>query len=216
MASPPSPLPGWLPWALGAGAMGLVAVGVAKASTKPDDDPLAGVSPARRLFLEHVETYQGTLYQWGGGRSPGSDYGVDCSGLIIAALRDANLPLPPCPLATSDGWWQCLPRIPDPLPGDLALYGTPGRAVHVEVVKRFDGTDADTVGAEGGDRDVLTPAIAEQRNARVRDASTHARSNFLGFCRNPLDQVTSTTRSSHGVQIDGVQPDLAILQSDEA
>ena len=166
------------------------------------------MTPRREALLEQALALYGTLYQWGGGRSP-SDYGVDCSGLVILASKRAGLPLPPCPLATSDGWWRCLPRVSSPLPGDLALYGSPERAVHVELVLGYDPATgvAETLGANGGDRDVTTPEIAQERGASVRYASTAGRSSFLGFVRNPLDDAG---------QAEGVSPNVQALQLDEA
>lgn len=198
------PLP-LVPLLLG-GAAALLLVAASRRSSSPS--PGVETSPARAALLEQALALEGTLYQWGGGRGPG-DYGVDCSGLVILASKRAGLPLPPCPLATSDGWWRCLTKTSSPLPGDLALYGSPERAVHVELVLAYDPATgvADTLGANGGDRDVLTPEIAQERGAFVRHASTAGRSNFLGFVRNPLDDAG---------QAEGVSPNLSLLQLDEA
>jgi len=164
-------------------------------------------TPERQALLDQADLLLGVPYQWGGGRST-SDYGVDCSGLIILASKRAGLPLPPCPLATSNGWWKCLPRVSSPEPGDLALYGNASedRAFHVELVRSWDGEVAQTIGANGGDRDVLTPEIAEERGAFVRYASTEGRSNFLGFVRNPLG----------GTPGESVPVNIHELQADEA
>ena len=193
-----------VPVLLGAAAAALLVV----ASRQKSSPPGVETSPQRAALLLAALDQVGTLYQWGGGRSAG-DYGVDCSGLIILASKRAGLPLPPCPLATSDGWWRCLPRVSSPLPGDFAIYGKPDRAVHVELVLAYDPATgvAETLGANGGDRDVLTPEIAQERGAFVRHASTAGRSNFLGFVRNPLDDAG---------QAEGVSPNLTQLQVDEA
>lgn len=179
------------------------------AATRRRAAPAGSVAPGlswqREALLREALALEGTLYQWGGGRSP-SDYGVDCSGLVILASKRAGVPLPPCNLATSNGWWQCGERVAVPEPGDLALYGAPDRAIHVELVLSFDGQEAQTLGANGGDRDVLTPAVAQARNANVRHATTAGRSNFLGFVRNPVDDG----RSGEAV------PRSPALQFDEA
>lgn len=170
------------------------------------------LSPERRAIVQGAIDQLGTLYQWGGGHGPGG-YGVDCSGMVIRAHQAAGQPLPPCGLATSNGWWQCLERITDPQPGDLALYGRKAedRAVHVEMVMSFDGQDAETIGSEGGDKDVLSPEIAQARNANVRLASTKGRTSFLGFVRNPIE--AQAAKAAEGIP---QEPVSMALQSDEA
>lgn len=190
------------------GAAALLLVAASRRSSPSSAPSVPSTTPARAALLEQALGLLGTPYQWGGGRSPG-DFGLDCSGLVILASKRAGVPLPPCPLATSDGWWRCLPRVSSPLPGDLALYGSPERAVHVELVLAYDPSTgiAQTLGANGGDRDVLTPEIAQERGAFVRYASTEGRSNFLGFVSNPVDSPA---------QAEGVSPNLTLLQLDEA
>jgi len=195
------------PLAAGAALAALVVLGLAP-HKGAKNTPSRGSSPERDALLREALDLEGTLYQWGGGRSAG-DYGVDCSGLVILASKRAGVKLPPCPLATSNGWWQCLPRVSDPRPGDLALYGyaAENRAVHVELVLSFDGEDAETLGANGGDKDVLSPEVAKERGAFVRHATTRGRANFLGFVRNPVDEPLTG---------EPVPVDTSILQEDEA
>lgn len=190
------------------GAAALLLVAASRRSSSPSSSS----SSTRAALVAQAEELLGVPYQWGGGRNA-SDYGVDCSGLVILASKRAGLPLPPCPLATSDGWWRCLPRVSSPLPGDLALYGKPDRAVHVELVMSYDPASgvAQTIGANGGDRDVLTPEIAQERGAFVRYASTEGRSNLLGFVRNPLDEAPA---ESQGEARAPTRTDL--VQEDEA
>jgi len=177
------------------------------------------LSLERRRFLEEVRAHLGTWYQWGGGRNPNSDYGVDCSGLIIASLRNAGYPQIPCPLATSNGWWQCLTRIDVPIPGDLAFYGNKSqdRAIHVEVVETWNGEHATLIGANGGDKDVTSEDIARKRNAFVKKVATNKRPNFLGFVRLPLeDMVRSHSKISEHDLISFEAPISFELQEDEA
>lgn len=178
---------------------GLVGLAAWHGQRDSEDDEEEPLSPERRRFLEEVRAHLGTWYQWGGGRTPKYDYGVDCSGLIISALRNAGYPQIPCPLATSNGWWQCLTRVDVPTPGDLALYGhkSQDRAIHVEVVETWNGEHATLIGANGGDKDVTSEDIARKRNAFVKEVATNQRPNFLGFVRLPLeDMVRSQSKSS--------------------
>lgn len=194
--------------------VGLIAVlfGISKAtSSKGGESTTPDISPERQRFLEKVEHYLGTLYQWGGGRNPKFDYGVDCSGLVIAALRDAGYALPPCSMPTSNGWWHCLERVDDPLPGDLAFYGhkDQDRAIHVEVVTSWDGKNAHLIGANGGSSSTTTPEQAEEQHAYVRREDSHLHWNkFLGFARNPLESLAygKPTEAAEGVRLE-LQPD---------
>lgn len=132
-----------------------------------------------RRAREHLANR--TLYQWGGGRSP-SNYGVDCSGMVITCLAEAGVPLPP-EGGTSGVWWSVLPRVEVPLPGDVALFGRPDKAIHVTLVEKvLEGGDAMTIGANGGDKDVTTPQIAEARGAFVSRKRALEWKNFLGYC----------------------------------
>jgi len=177
------------------GAAAFLAAGafyVSRSNKSGSKDNFQELSMERKSFIKAIESYLGTPYQWGGGRTPEYDYGVDCSGLVIASYRDSHLPLPRCSMHTSNGWWHCLERISDPLPGDLAFYGHPDqdRAIHVEVVTSWDGQKAETIGANGGGRNTTSPEIASQQNAYVKRESTNIRSlPFLGFTRNPLESL---------------------------
>ena len=176
-------------------------------SSESSGQTSVNLSPERQKFLEKVESYLGTLYQWGGGRNPKYDYGVDCSGLVIAALRDAGYALPPCSMPTSDGWWHCLERVDDPMPGDLAFYGSKDqdRAVHVEVVTSWDGHNAEVIGANGGSRSTTTPEQAQEQNAYVRREDSHLHwKKFLGFARNPLELLAQSkpSKTTEGVRLE--------------
>lgn len=197
--------------------LGLVVAFWRSSSSSSEASPSEGpsepeLSPERQAIVQGAIDQLGTLYQWGGGHGPGG-YGVDCSGMVIRAHQAAGQPLPPCGLATSNGWWQCLERITTPIPGDLALYGRKAedRAVHVEMVTGFDGENAETIGSQGGDKDVLSPEIAQARNANVRLSSTKGRTSFLGFVRNPIE--AQAAKAAEGIP---QEPVSMALQNDEA
>lgn len=165
----------------------------------------------RATFAGQVASYMGMPYQWGGGRIPEHEYGVDCSGLVIRSLTDLHWPLPRCPLPTSNGWWHCLARTDAPLVGDLSFYGTRERVVHVEIVTGFDPSTgiASTIGANGGDSTCTTLAIANARKAFVRQATTAGRKNHVGFCRLPIELLSvqpygHTDRTSHALFAQGL------------
>ncbi len=173
--------------ALAAGAVGGLLAWAASTFLNPE----RSLPPWRRAFLALARDYASkpVLYQWGGGRAP-SDYGVDCSGLLIraqqyAASQDTNPPPLPPEGQTSTVWNQVLAKIAVPQPGDLALYGpAPDHATHVVMVESWnpDTQTAAIIGANGGDKTVTTPDIAQARGAFVRKESTHLyRDGFLGF-----------------------------------
>jgi hypothetical protein len=155
------------------------AVGAVVGSLDPEADLPEWRKAMLRKAREHLAAR--TLYQWGGGRSP-NDYGVDCSGMVLTCLREAGVSPPP-EGGTSYVWWDVLPRVEVPQPGDVALFGRPERAVHVTLVEYpLEGGDAMTIGANGGDKDVNTPQIAESRNAFVSRKRAREWKNFLGYC----------------------------------
>lgn len=139
------------------------------------EKPLPG---SRGAFLEAAEAYMGRLYQWGGGHAPGT-WGLDCSGLVIQAAKDIGVTFPF--ITTADGFYRNLPAVETPEPGDLALYGSGGKAQHVVIVESVN--PLVTIGANRGDNHTTTPEIAEQRNARVSRYEGHVRKDFLGYRR---------------------------------
>jgi NlpC/P60 family len=163
-------------WALGGTAVaGALAYFLLRDDPAPagSDPSLAGLPPWRQTMVQAAEQLRdaGTYYQWGGGRHVG-DYGVDCSGLIIVAAKAAGVPLPPQGW-TSTVWWNVLRRVTNPQPGDLAFFDNSGQhpqsANHVMMV-----TDPATnagIGAQGGDSSVTTLAIAQAKNAMVRNTN---------------------------------------------
>jgi len=122
----------------------------------------------------------GTLYQWGGGHGwQDPEYGVDCSGLVCQCARRAGIDL----WMTADMMYKELPEVLEPQPGDVALYGSPSRAIHVRVVDEWFPAEgrAATIGAEGGGSKVNDPEEAKRIDARVKRFSDHRFANFLGF-----------------------------------
>lgn len=206
-----------LVYALGIAGLGALAVGLwpkkRPSAGSGDGVSFSGLSAERQAILQEALAQEGVYYQWGGGHMGDKGYGVDCSGLIIRAHQRAGQPLPPCPMPTSNGWWQCLQRIDVPEPGDLALYGNQGqdRAVHVEMVLSWEGDHALTLGAIG-DRDVVSLEIAKARNAIVKRVSTEGRKSFLGFVKNPIEEQAA--KINEGAPIEPVS--TALLQQDEA
>jgi gamma-D-glutamyl-L-lysine dipeptidyl-peptidase len=82
--------------------------------------PASGAKP-----LEVARRYLGAPYEWGGLTAAG----IDCSGLVHIAYREAGLIVP------RDAWQQEAAGAPVPFgeerPGDLATYGDGARADHV-------------------------------------------------------------------------------------
>lgn len=115
---------------------------------------------------------QGTLYQWGGQLYRG-DYGTDCSGLVGDAFYRAGAVSRGLALGT--GWasstYATLPRVEQPQPGDLWVYGDPVTHVTLHLgqlqVGDFPPTEPLLLNASGGGQDVVTPEIARARRARV-------------------------------------------------
>jgi len=168
---------GALLWGGGIALVGAAAWMLLGGSSSSSAPALSGWELSRQQMLDQARALRdaGTLYQWGGGRHAG-DYGVDCSGLVIVAARAAGVPLPPQGW-TSTVWWQVLPHISDPSPGDLVFYGLGGVAHHVGFVDE----GGLMLGANGGDQSVTTPAIAQARGAFVKNAPVGYRPDLLGY-----------------------------------
>jgi hypothetical protein len=132
----------------------------------------------RKEFVNAAMGLLGVLYEWGGGHGPKS-YGLDCSGLVIVAGKKAGISIE----GTADMMFRKLPKVSAPKLGDLAFYGSGGKAQHVVIMTSWDGTTGGCVGANGGDQKVTTEAEAKARNAAVsfvEDFRT-VRKDFLGF-----------------------------------
>lgn len=160
------------------------------------------LEPWRKSFLETArrELENGTLYQWGGGRNPATDWGVDCSGLFVMAMREAGIKPPP-EGQTANVFYHALPKVTDPKPGDLAFFGPDAsKAVHVVMVEKAlpDG-DAVTIGANGGDSDVTSPAVAQARGAHV------SRKLVSEFKFNPFLGYATLDPEARGLASEGVR-----------
>jgi len=106
--------------------------------------------------------------------SPGG-FALDCSGAFGEAIKRAGGP-------NLDAWhtgryWQDLPPIGSPLPGDAALY-----IGHIEmVIGTVDGLVV-VGGSSGGDSKTTTLEIASNRRAMYKVKQTHLyRPDFRGF-----------------------------------
>lgn len=150
----------------------------------------------REAYLKWVEAQaaHGTPYCWPhesngylgkGLKSPEAPEALDCSGTVTCGLYNstggrvdwrANY--------NANRLWRELPPTDSPKPGDLAFYGTPGRATHVMTVVG----DGRVVGACGGNSDTLSVDIAAKHGARVkyRDSANYRR-DFLGYRALPVD-----------------------------
>lgn len=165
------------------------------ASSPPTSPP----SNWRGAFLAAARARLGTPYQWGGGHGDGMSWGLDCSGLVLQAAKAAGLVLPPG-ATTADTMWRTFRRVQTPEPGDLAFYGSGGKAQHVVIVTSWDGTKAATIGANGGDQTTTTPAAAAAKNARVDERPDHRaiRKDFLGFGSISISSSPSTPATDDG------------------
>lgn len=184
-------------------------------------------SPRRKAVVKAALARLGTPYQWAGGHM-GEGWGLDCSGLILQAMRDAGEQPFAGGESTSNGWYHALPLVSDPRPGDVAFYGSdPARATHIVMVTKFDPATgiAAIVGSNGGDQSTTSPEIARRQGAMVKEADSHMfRKDFLGFGRMPLDddpsQVAMMRRlPKHDPKaITVVDPHIGpvVLQGDEA
>jgi len=140
------------------------------------------LAPWRRTMLDtaHKHADLQTPYQWGGGRSS-TNYGVDCSGLVLQAMRAAGIPDPKQGW-TAEAYYEAFEPVTQAQPADLAFYGA-GTATHVVIVDEAQPGDTEMmiVGANGGGPNILTAADAATAKAFVRRDRLAYRSDFLGF-----------------------------------
>jgi hypothetical protein len=165
--------------------LGLVAVIVLVARSARARPAVIRLHPQREAVLAVARQHAAaaTPYQWGGGRSP-SDWGLDCSSLVIQAFRAAGLPSPPIP--NSGGFAAHLPPTTCPEPGDLIFYG-PGRVTHVEIIDQVkDCHPFTTIGANGGDSGTTSRQVAARIGAFVRQELFPRRKDIMGLRRLPL------------------------------
>ncbi len=133
-------------------------------------------------FLAEVMRLHGRPYLWNG-KGPG----VDCSGVVTVAYREAG-----GPDWTRTHWtdrlWMELPKVVGkPAPADLLLYGgsAPNDVDHV-MVHLGDGV---LIGACGGGRWCTSVELARSRDARVRlvQLDRYRLNDFRGVRRLPLE-----------------------------
>ena len=161
-------------WAAGIGAV-VAVIYLSRSSA-------SNLAPWRKAMLaradEHVKA--GTPYQWGGGHAGVDSWGLDCSGLIIDCAKVAGFELE----MNSNAIWHNLAHVDTPEPGDVALFGTSDKAVHIMLVEEWIASEgrAACIGAQNGDVDVTSVEVAESRNAKVMRVPDHrADKRFLGF-----------------------------------
>jgi hypothetical protein len=125
--------------------------------------------PTRQEVVFTALSLLGTPYQYGGQLYRGG-YGTDCSGLVADAFHRAGAVV--LGVQLGDGWasstFATLPRVEQPLPGDLWCY--PGHVtLHLGSVQfgTLVPTEDLLLNASGGGKDVVTIEEARRRRARV-------------------------------------------------
>lgn len=124
--------------------------------------------PSRTRFLSAAINYTNCPYVWGG-RGPTFADGVDCWGLVYAAMVKIGGP------EFFRKWWtdQAFAKLPvvereQLQPGDLIFYGANAADLNdVNHVVVYLGGGV-ILSASGGGPKVITVAIAERLNAKVK------------------------------------------------
>lgn len=115
--------------------------------------------------------------------SPGA-FALDCSGAVGMALARAGGGSSRLWMWNTDAYWNNLPPVEVPSPGDVALYG--GKAIddvsHIEmVITSVDGVIV-VAGSSGGDQTTTTLQVAERQHAHYKVKPSHLfRPDFRGF-----------------------------------
>ncbi len=114
---------------------------------------------------------------------PTPTFASDCSGAVGLALKAAGGPDVRWSYNT-DSYWNLLPRIDFPSPGDVALYGgeSPTDVSHIEMVIALVEGMVVVGGSSGGDSKTTTLDVARTRRACYKVKHTHlCRTDFRGF-----------------------------------
>lgn len=99
----------------------------------------------RDAIVAAAESWIGTMYRWGG--ESAAEGGVDCSGLVIDAMRRAGVPLQGRPIASQIGRMGTAVPLELGAPGDVLYYDNPGPTDHVAILTgRGTMIEAPTVG----------------------------------------------------------------------
>ena len=101
----------------------------------------------------------------------------DCSGFACFLLQVAGI-IPEKQDLTADQLSRMFEETTNPQPGDLAVYGTKEKAVHIMV---FFGPGKTVMGASGGDSRTTTLQAALHARARVHWVPVDYRRDFLGY-----------------------------------
>lgn len=135
----------------------------------------------RASIVTQARSWLGTLYKWGG--ESAAEGGVDCSGLVIDAYRQAGRPFSGRPIASQLGRMGQQVDILRAMPGDVLYWDEPGDTDHVAIY-------------EGNGKYVEAP----YSGARVREGTLSA-SNSPTSIRRILgenDDGTSIMNSANG------------------
>jgi len=142
------------------------------------------MKPTRAEFLKRALLFAGTPYVWG---SRDAAVGLDCSGLVAAALFETSLQSIDWRQWWTDRMWNDLEATPLPRPGDLVFYGGTGTDVqHVTVLVAPEGTEGLpnglVVGACGGNSSCTTADAAKRIGACVMPkVSVRYRPDMRGY-----------------------------------
>lgn len=135
------------------------------------------MTPSRDEFLGAVKMASavGIQYRWGGKEA----HAMDCSGLVTFCLWLVGGPDIRQMMNAENLFMHLSPAV-EPQAGDLAFYGSKNSASHVVVC--LGGPLDPIIGANGGDRQVVTSSIALQRGAFVKQKKSPTyRPDLLGY-----------------------------------
>lgn len=132
---------------------------------KEKSDTSTIIMTLRDKIVNEALKYQGIYYQWGGNYpETKGHYGLDCSHFTYRVLKTFGLMNNYMTAASQKNWCKSITK--DELkPGDLLFYSWNTRKI--QHVTMYLGNDI-IIGAQGGDSDVTTEAIAKARKAYVK------------------------------------------------